>query len=216
MSSSRTITFVTGNANKLREFTAIMSSLFASTGTGSPSSTNLPFTITSAKLDLEEIQAETPEEIAADKCRRAAERVGGEVVTEDTCLCFEALGGLPGPYCKWFLERLGHVGLNNLLAAYPDKSAHALCIFCYSPGPGRDVLTFVGRTDGKIVPARGDNKFGWDPVFEPVEAEGNKLGQTYAEMDRDVKNGLSHRYKAVKKLADFLRRSSAPELAVRH
>ncbi|KXS14441.1 inosine triphosphate pyrophosphatase-like protein [Gonapodya prolifera JEL478] len=202
MSSSRTITFVTGNANKLREFTAIISSLFPH---GQSEANPLPFTISSAKLDLVEIQEKTPEAIAADKCKRAAELVGGEVVTEDTCLCFDSLGGLPGPYIKWFLETLGHQGLNNLLAAYEDKSASALCIFAYSAGPGKEVRTFTGRTKGRIVPARGDNKFGWDPIFEPLSSEGNTNGHTYAEMDRTVKNGLSHRYKAVKELADFLK-----------
>ena len=47
---------------------------------------------------------------------------------------------------------------------------------------------FVGRTHGRIVPARGDNQFGWDPVFEP---EG--FGETYAEMAAKVKNTISHR-----------------------
>ena len=40
-----------------------------------------------------------------------------------------------GPYIKWFLEKLGHDGLNNLLAAYDDKSAYAQCIFAYASGP---------------------------------------------------------------------------------
>jgi inosine triphosphate pyrophosphatase len=69
-----------------------------------------------------------------------------EVITEDTCLCFEALQGLPGPYIKWFLSKLGHAGLNNLLAAYEDKSAYALCIFAYG-APGQEPILFEGRTD---------------------------------------------------------------------
>jgi inosine/xanthosine triphosphate pyrophosphatase family protein len=42
--------------------------------------------------------------------------------TQDTCLCFEALKGLPGPYIKWFLDKLGLDGLNNLLAGYEALS----------------------------------------------------------------------------------------------
>jgi hypothetical protein len=49
-------------------------------------------------------------------------------------------------YSKWFLDSLGHQGLNNLLAAYEDKSAEAVCTFAYSPGPGRDPIIFQGRT----------------------------------------------------------------------
>lgn len=37
-------------------------------------------------------------------------------MVEDTSLCYNALGGLPGVYIKWFLEKLGHDGLNKLLA----------------------------------------------------------------------------------------------------
>ena len=45
----------------------------------------------------------------------------GPVMVEDTSLCFNALGGLPGVYIKWFLEKTGHEGLNNLLAAYEAR-----------------------------------------------------------------------------------------------
>lgn len=72
--------------------------------------------------------------------------MGTEVITEDTCLCFNALKGLPGPYIKWFLQKLGHQGLINLLAAYEDKSAYALCIFAYGK-PGHEPILFEGRTD---------------------------------------------------------------------
>ena len=44
---------------------------------------------------------------------------------------------LPGPYIKWFLEKTGHVGLNNLLAAYDDKSAYAQTIFAFAQAQAR-------------------------------------------------------------------------------
>ncbi|KAI9855390.1 MAG: nucleoside triphosphate pyrophosphohydrolase ham1 [Vezdaea acicularis] len=137
--------------------------------------------IKSKALDLVEIQG-TIEDISADKCRRAAE------------------AELPGPYIKWFLQALGHDGLNNLLAAYEDKSAQAVCTFAYSEGPGYEPLIFQGRTNGKIVPARGPKDFGWDPIFE-VGA------QTYAEMPKEAKNQISHRGKALDKLKLWLESS---------
>jgi inosine triphosphate pyrophosphatase len=51
-----------------------------------------------------------PNDIATEKCRLAALQVGGAVMVEDTGLCFNALQGLPGPYIKWFLDKLGHEG----------------------------------------------------------------------------------------------------------
>ena len=135
-----------------------------------------------------------------EKAKLAAAEVGGPVMCEDTSLCFNALNGLPGPYIKWFLEKTGHDGLNNLLAAYPDKSAYAQCIFGLCAGPGQPVHLFNGRTPGKIVSARGPTDFGWDPVFEPDEGE----GKSYAEMDKDAKNAISHRGRSLELLRRWL------------
>lgn len=159
---------------------------------------SLPFTVDSVKLDLPELQGE-PEIIAAEKCRLAAAEVKGAVMVEDTCLCFNALKGLPGPYVKWFLEKVGHDGLNRMLVGFDDKTAYAQCTFAYTPGPGYDPIVFVGRTEGRIVPARGPADFGWDPIFEP-----DGFDVTYAEMDKEVKNTISHRYRALDKLRTYL------------
>ena len=183
------VTFVTGNAKKLEEVVAIL-------GAGAA---ELPCDVTNAKLDLPELQGE-PAEVAAAKVKLAAEKIGGPAMTEDTSLCFNALGGLPGVYIKWFLEKLGHAGLNDMLAAHEDKSAYAQCIFAYCAGPGAEPVTFVGRTAGKIVGARGPLDFGWDPVFEPDEGG----GKTFAEMAKPDKNAISHRARALALLRTHL------------
>lgn len=144
-----TLTFVTGNAKKLEEVNAILGSC-----------DNFPYRLVSKKIDLPELQGD-PEEVSREKCLLAAAEVKGPVIVEDTSLCFNALGGLPGVYIKWFLEKLGHEGLNNLILAYEDKSAYAQCIFSFSNGSTTETpLLFVGRIPGKIVPARGPKSFG--------------------------------------------------------
>lgn len=158
----------------------------------------MPFQVEGLKLDLPELQGE-PEEISREKCRIAAQQVGGAVMVEDTSLCFNALKGLPGPYIKWFLGKLGHEGLNRLLVGFDDRTAYAQCIFAYTPGPEVEPLVFVGRTPGRIVPARGPPDFGWDPIFEPDGFE-----RTYAELDKDIKNTISHRYRALDQLRTHL------------
>ncbi|KAI6694050.1 hypothetical protein NL676_021760 [Syzygium grande] len=168
---SRPVTFVTGNAKKLEEVRSILGQ-------------SIPFQ--PLKLDLPELQGE-PEDISREKARLAAIEVSGPVLVEDTCLCFNALKGLPGPYIKWFLQKLGHEGLNNMLMAYEDKSAYALCAFSFMNGPDAEPITFLGKTPGKIVPARGPTDFGWDPIFQPDGYE-----QTYAEMPKEEKNKISH------------------------
>ncbi|XP_068664962.1 inosine triphosphate pyrophosphatase [Aristolochia californica] len=172
----RPVTFVTGNAKKLEEVRAILGN-------------SIPFQ--SLKLELPELQGE-PEEISKEKARLAAKEVNGPVLVEDTCLCFNALNGLPGPYIKWFLQKIGHEGLNNLLKAYEDKSAYAMCIFSLALGSNEEPVTFVGKTKGKIVPPRGPADFGWDPIFEP-----DGYQQTYAEMPKEEKNKISHRSRAL-------------------
>ena len=178
------IRFITSNKNKIAEFQQIMGK---------------EFLVEPFKLDLPELQGE-PMEIIKEKCLIASKETDGPVIVEDTCLCFNALKGLPGPYIKWFLEKLGHEGLNNLLQAYPDKSAYALCLFAYFDKTVQtEPLIFEGRTEGNIVPARGEHAFGWDPVFEP-----SGYSQTYAEMDKELKNKISHRGRALEKLKMFL------------
>ena len=203
--TSGTITFVTGNKNKLLEVQRLLSSDRVQ---------SIPFNLDNAKLDLPELQG-SPEQIAREKCETAANRLQSAVMTEDTSLCFHALKGLPGPYIKWFLDDLGHDGLNKLLQGFDDNRAYAQTIIAFSPGPGKEVHLFDGRTEGRIVPPRGALTFGWDPVFEPLPDEchsgGIASGITYAEMTKDDKNKISHRSRAFQKFREFLA-SSADEV----
>ena len=86
----KTLTFVTGNAKKLEEVVAILGS-------------NFPYEVTSQKIDLPEYQG-TPQEIVIEKCREAVKSIKGPVIVEDTCLCFNALGGLPGKLIIFFFS----------------------------------------------------------------------------------------------------------------
>ncbi|XP_063489563.1 inosine triphosphate pyrophosphatase isoform X8 [Symphalangus syndactylus] len=131
------IVFVTGNAKKLEEVIQILGDKF-------------PCTLVAQKIDLPEYQGE-PDEISIQKCQEAARQVQGPVLVEDTCLCFNALGGLPGPYIKWFLEKLKPEGLHQLLAGFEDKSAYALCTFALGTGdPSQPVRLFRGRTSAGV------------------------------------------------------------------
>lgn len=183
------ITFVTGNANKLKEVQALVGA-----------------DITNKSVDLEEIQG-TYEQIITKKAGRAAEDIQGPVMVEDTALEFNALGQeLPGPYIKWFLEQLHPEGLIKLLAGFEDKTATAVCTVGFCEAPGKPVQIFQGRTLGKAVPPRGPQTFGWDCIFEP---EGYK--ETYAEMTKDEKGKISHRGKAMAKFREFLHTNSSKQ-----
>ena len=193
------ITFVTGNFKKLIELRQILG--IGVETHGDP----LPFSMEHQKIDLPELQG-NPIEIAQQKCRLAAAKVGGAVITEDTSLCFNALKGQPGPYIKWFLDSLGHEGLNKMLDGFDDRTGYAQTIVCFCTGPGKEPAVFEGRTNGTIVRPRGPANFGWDPIFEPVD--GN-TGKTYAEMTADEKNAISHRGRALAQLRSFLKSQAA-------
>ncbi|KAL3445167.1 inosine triphosphate pyrophosphatase-like protein [Aspergillus insuetus] len=182
----KTLNFITGNRNKLAEVRAILGSVTS---------------VENEAVDVPEIQG-TIEEIAKEKCRHAAQVVGGPVLTEDTALEFHALKGLPGPYIKHFLEALGHEGLNKMLDSFETRGADAVCTFAFSQGPGSEPIIFQGRTEGTIVRPRGPTSFGWDPIFE-------YKGKTYAEMTKDEKNKISHRSRALTKLQQWLAEQQA-------
>jgi inosine triphosphate pyrophosphatase len=117
------------------------------------------------------------------------------------------LGGLPGPYIKWFLDKLGHDGLNRLLAGYQDKSAKAQCIFGLiepnSSGSTVEPVLFRGICSGKIVPPRGSKTFGWDCIFQP-----DGFDETFGEMSSEVKNQISHRSRALQLLSEHFGKQS--------
>jgi len=195
------VTFVTGNKKKVEEIERLIVTSIP-TAKGGRDIMGLPFRVTNRKIDLPELQGD-PIDIAIEKCKLAAIEVNGPVFSEDTCLCFNALNGMPGPYIKWFLDKCGHGGLNRMLDGFDDKTAYAQTIIAFTTGPDQKVHTFDGRTRGKIVKARGPLNFGWDPIFEPDSDDGG-CGKTYAEMEKEEKNLISQRSRSFAKFLPFL------------
>ena len=172
------ITLVTGNVNKLKEWQAIM-----------PSHIELD----SVDVDLTEIQSGDPEVIVADKLRRAYEHVGLPVIVEDVDAGLDKLNGLPGPFIKFFNEKLGKDALYKLAGSEGERATVACTAGYYN---GTEMIIVRGEVRGTVVAPRGDS-FGFDIVFVP---EGETL--TYAEMSKEKKNSLSHRQKAIRMLVE--------------
>ena len=179
--------FATGNKNKLNEMANILG----------PS-----FDVIGLNIDLPELQGEI-DDIAKGKCLIAHEKYKGlginkPIIVEDTALCFNALDGLPGPYIKWFLNKMGNEKLVELIEQYDDHGAQAICTYCLMNDD--EPLIISGVVNGQIVkPSDGENGFGWDPIFKP-----DGYDQTFAEMDYKIKNKVSHRSVATNKLRDYL------------
>jgi len=181
------ITFVTGNTNKLQEVRMIVASALDSA-----------FEVTNMELDLPEFQGD-PETISKEKCKMAAQQVGGPVIVEDTSLCFNGIGGMPGPYVKWFHQAVGNRGMYRMLEGFEDRTGYAQCALSFALGPGHEPQTFIGVVNGHIVEPGPDNDFGWDPIFQP-----NGYSTCFSGMPKSEKNKISHRSQALSKFKDYL------------
>lgn len=135
------------------------------------------------------------------KAKAAAEASGLPALADDSGLCISALGGAPGVDTASWTKR-GLAGLTELherMGDNPDRSAQSVCILALAFPDGRHEI-FEGRVNGTFIwPPRGENGFGYDPVFLP---EGQN--RVYAEMSREEKSALSHRRKALNLLIAWL------------
>lgn len=177
-----TITLVTGNAGKLAEWQRLFPA---------------EFKLEAVDIDLDEIQSLDLEAIAVDKVKRAFEQIGKPVLVEDVAAGLDSMGGLPGPFIKYFEASLGMDALYQLARAQ-DESGSATCTIVYFDG--KTVLVASGSVKGHIVAPRGEFGFGFDKVFAPVGQ-----AKTYGEMTPDEKDACSHRSLAVRKLVSKLR-----------
>ena len=87
-----------------------------------------------------------------------------------------------------------------MASVFGDNSGYAQTIFAYKSVESENPILFIGQTKGKIVEPRGENKFGWDPIFQP-----DGFDETYSEMSSQQKNKISHRSKALAKFVQFLK-----------
>lgn len=147
--------------------------------------------------------ADTLEGNALQKARYIKEHFGYDCFADDTGLEVEALNNAPGIYSARYAGP-GHdseANMNKLLQEMKDKenrkaqfrTAIALIL------NGKEYL-FEGIVRGSIITEkRGNSGFGYDPIFVPENYK-----ETFAELGNDIKNQISHRAEAVKKLIEFL------------
>ncbi|MBP6882462.1 MAG: non-canonical purine NTP pyrophosphatase [Candidatus Levybacteria bacterium] len=152
------------------------------------------------KLDIPEIQSLELKEVVKYKAEEAFRQLQLPLLVEDTSLRFTALGRLPGPLIKWFLDELGTEGLCKLLDSYDDRTAVAEVV--YGLHTGQEVVLFGATVHGRIANSpRGANGFGWDNAFIPEGSE-----KTWGEMNQEEQNNTSLRETAIIKLNAFLDR----------
>lgn len=188
----KTLVFATNNLHKLEEVRDILGGSFHIAGLKEIGCTD----------DIPET-ADTLEGNALQKARYVKEKFGYDCFADDTGLEVEALGGAPGIFSARYAGP-GHDSEANMrkllkeLEGKTNRQAQFRTVIALLLD-GRE-YTFDGIVRGEILTERrGTAGFGYDPVFVP---EG--YTETFAEMGNEEKNRISHRARAVKKLADFL------------
>lgn len=170
------IRFVTSNEHKYQEVSAF--------------AVSFGVTVEWEKMEYEEIQADSTEEISLDSCKKLTNVIKGDFFMEDTGLFIEALNGFPGVYSSYVLKTIGNAGVLKLLQG-KERSAKFRTVATASIGG--NVRQYAGELDGTITnEIRGNGGFGFDPIFLP---EGSRV--TLAEMSLEDKNRISHRFRAL-------------------
>ena len=188
----RKIVFATGNAHKLAEVQAVLGDGFQ--------------LVTAAEAGITgEIpeNGETLEENASQKAHYLHDRLGIDCFADDTGLEVDALGGAPGVHSARYATEGHDFEANNRMLlknmeGKTDRRARFRTVISLIID-GRE-YRFEGRVEGRIAESEsGSGGFGYDPLFIP---DGSEV--SFAEMSAEEKNNISHRGRAVRKLAEFL------------
>ncbi len=197
------IVFATNNKNKLSEIREILGSGFE--------------VMSLAEIGCHEDIPETGDTLLDNAVQKASyvfEKYGYDCFADDTGLEVDALDGEPGVHSARYAEGTDHdsnANMDKLLRKLGDetrRTARFRTVIALlqkqqsgeSAGEGSVLHIFEGKVEGSIIKEkRGAEGFGYDPIFMP---EG--YDKTFAELGLDVKNQISHRARAVKKLADYL------------
>lgn len=174
------IVLVTGNKNKLKEFQSIIDENYKG------------IILKSEKIDLEEIQSLSLEDICEYKAKKAYEILKKPIIVEDTGFFLDELKGLPGPFIKFFQEKLGEGALIKLLGNSQNRQGYSKTVICFYDG--EKMIFSEGRVDGIIGQeiSKGEG-FGFDFCFIP-----SGYDKTFSELGEDIKNKISHRKFAIK------------------
>jgi XTP/dITP diphosphohydrolase len=190
----------TGNSGKVKEFREMLGK------------DRFAWSHLSTHRNVVEIE-ETGQTFRANACLKAsgyAQQFDTWALADDSGLEVDALNGSPGVYSARWAEMngagKGDADNNALLllqladVPYERRTARFVCVLALSDPKGRIVLTARDTVEGRIIHApRGDNGFGYDPLFFFED-----LQKTTAELAPDEKHAVSHRGKALRHLKKLM------------
>lgn len=187
------IIIATQNQGKLKEFKAILEPHGYTVLTADDVGVNIDAIVEDGL---------TFEDNALIKVRYLYERTGLPVIADDSGLCVEALPDILGVHSARYMGydtpypvRNAHI--LELLAEEDNRNASFHSVIALKDDQGE--YTFAGEIKGLIAEAKGNEGFGYDPIFYPLGYE-----ESFASMDIDEKNKISHRAIALAGLIDHL------------
>lgn len=183
----------THNRGKLEEFRVLLPGIeLVSLTDVAPTLTDIPET------------GGTYLENATIKARAGAAATGLPSLGDDSGLEVDALDGAPGLYSARYSGGGAKLNVEKLLLALGDRprserTARFRCVLVVAhPDRSIALTATIGTCEGFIdLAPRGEHGFGYDPVFVPIEQDGER---TLAEMGQDEKNAISHRGNACRAL----------------
>ena len=193
-----TLLLASTNAGKMREFRRVLPEVQVLT----PHDRGLTFRY--------EERGATFIDNALGKARHLFAKTGVATVADDSGLVVPALDGAPGVrsarYGGDITQERRNLLLLDALAGASDRSARFVC--CLAVMLAEHRLLIVQETvEGSVISApRGAGGFGYDPIFRPRGA-----GETFAEMDDDAKDAISHRGRALRRMRRVLLESMTDE-----
>lgn len=195
----RRIVFATNNKHKLEEIRNIIGSSFEI----------LSLNDINCHDDIPETGS-TLQENALQKAEYIFTHYGLECFADDTGLEVDELNGAPGVHSARYAEGTDHnseANMQKLLHELEGKKIRTarfrtvIALILKQQDNKRKNFFFEGKVEGTIAQEKsGTSGFGYDPVFVP-----DGYGQSFAELGNNIKNNISHRARAVAKLAEFLK-----------
>ena len=187
------IVFATNNAHKLEEVAAILGDAYE--------------LLSLREIGCDDDIPETADTFAGNamlKAQYIKEHYGYDCFADDSGLEVDALDGAPGVYSARYSGGGSEANIDKLLdnlTGKSERSAQFRTVIALLLG--EDNQLFEGIVRGTIIEERrGDEGFGYDPIFVP-----DGYSQTFAQLGSEVKNRISHRAKAVEQLAQYLNKT---------
>ncbi len=189
---NKTLYFITGNSGKIETAKGYLEPL--------------GFSVKNKNIELDELQVDTVEEVAIRKAKDAFEQLKHPLFVLDAGFCIPKMNGVPGPYAKYFIDKVGNKGILKLIDTFDPVERKAYYNMTIAYHDGEKIHTFSGKYHVQISKQICGTKKGWSPLWKiSIPIGGKKTIAEYSNEERKSfdKTALENNY--WEKFAEFLK-----------